>query len=92
MKTLETLPFILLFLAGLGDYLTTSYASSLGFEERNPFYVPFLATLILSGVVAFCMLIKKPVVVVVGIIAFLIICAWLPSINNLLVINSAYKE
>ena len=40
--------YLLLFLAGLGDAITTLLGLSVGFTETRPMFFPFLSTLILS--------------------------------------------
>ena len=39
--------FVLFFIAGLGDFMSTYYALTKGFVETRPYFVPFLSTVIL---------------------------------------------
>jgi hypothetical protein len=87
MKASTAAPFILIFLAGLMDYLTTeSMLKDPRFYETRPYYVPFLAAIILSLAVAAIMQLKNaPSTLRWAIIAFLIALYWTAPINNLAV-------
>ena len=73
------------FLAGLGDALTTGGALLLGFSEHNPFFVPFLATLIFLGAARFVdwRRLEVPGWFRVGVKGCLLVLAFSPVVWNL---------
>lgn len=87
---------VLLFLCGLGDAVTTEVGLGLGYPERNPFFAPFLSTLMFLLVFVFldwslwdsvpegwgCRIELLRVVLKGG----LLLCALSPVLNNLLVL------
>ena len=80
------------FLAGLGDVLTTSVGLLLGFQETNPFFIPFLSTLIFLLVARFVdsKRLTSPRWIRTGIKGCLLIVAFSPVWSNLGVMLSMW--
>lgn len=87
----KTEPYLIVFLCGLADAVTTQIGLNLGFTERNPFSTPFLATLIY--IVVFLIIDREEMranqTLKEIIKAALVLSALSPCVNNLLVIFSA---
>ena len=84
-QTTKALPFILLIVAGALDYLTTEHLlKDPRFVETRPYYVPFLATVILGAAMLMCMKLgKASPKLALFLIYFMVAVAWTAPLNNL---------
>jgi len=83
--------YVLLFLCGLGDVVTTLAGLSLGFVETRAFFFPFLATIILGGCVWLISWLPTPETLKTPTISFLVVLAFSATANNLAVLVGVHN-
>ena len=86
---MKALPFILIFAAGIADYITTTKILEIeGVYEKNPYYIPFLMSVVFCLVSAVCIWLGKKSKTqnwAYVLVAFLVVFSWTGAINNIFV-------